>query len=78
MEPLFGVIAGGTAGSLQTKKKLHLANLTCTQTHQEGNIQFLSTEWHVQNKPKKVLDLSKLTLFGIRDRTVIIMNPLKG
>ena len=60
-----------------TKKKLHLTILTRTRTHKDGrNIQFLITEWHLQNKCKKdikkVFDLSKLTLFGIRDRTLSI------
>ena len=41
MEPLFGVIASGTAGSLQTKMELYLANLTRTRMHQDGrNIHF--------------------------------------
>ena len=69
MEPRFGVIAGGTARPLQIQK-LHLKNLTYTRMHQDGrNIQFLSTEWHVQKAVKMMLDLSKLTLFGIGDRT---------
>ena len=37
-----------------TKMTLHLTILTRTLMHQEGdNIQFLSTEWQVQNKRKK-------------------------
>ena len=40
MGPWFGVIAGGTAGPLRTKKKLHLAILNRIRSRQDGrNIQ---------------------------------------
>ena len=55
--PLTGDAVRSTSLVVQetaTKKKLHLANLTRTRMHQAGrNIQFLNTEWHVQNKRKK-------------------------
>ena len=36
-------------GRYKQKKKLHLAILTRPRKHQDGcNIQFVSTEWHVQ------------------------------
>ena len=54
---------------VQTKKKLHLANLTRTQTHQNGrDIQFKTQNGTYKDKckrDKKALHLSKLTLLGI-------------
>ena len=47
MEQWFGVIASGTAGPLQAKKKLHLANLTRALRRPQHLI-FKNTEWHVQ------------------------------
>ena len=55
------------------KNEVAFGNLTHNRTHH--NVQFQTPNGTYKNKrkkeTKKVLDLSKLTLFGIRDRTTI-------
>ena len=60
-------------------KRLHWSILTRTRTHQSSrNIQIWTQNGTCKNKRKKeiirTLDLSKLTLFGIRDRTTTLMS----
>ena len=65
------------------KEKLCLAILARTRTHQDGrNIQFYTQNDTHKNKRKRdlknVLDLSKLTLFGVQDRTVAFNTTVVG
>ena len=60
-------------GRYKQKKELHLANLPAlerTKTAVTFNFKHRTARTKINPKNiKKVLDLSKLTLFGIRDRT---------
>ena len=75
MELRFGAIVGDTR--TDTKRSMAFGNLNPHSNVPDGrNIQLLSTEWartKINAKEiKKVLDLSKLTLFGVGDRTETI------